>query len=277
MLNIGCHLSSSKGYLAMGKEAVKIGASTFQFFTRNPRGGSAKPQDPEDVKAYLAFASEHGLTPGLAHAPYTLNPCSADPGVARFAAQVLKEDLELMEHLPGNLYNFHPGCHVGQGAEKGIELVAGQLNGVLSPEQTTIVLLETMSGKGSEVGRTFEELAAIMERVDLKDKLGVCLDTCHVYSAGYDIVNGLDSVLEHFDAVLGLERLRAIHLNDSMTPFSSFKDRHETIGKGSLGEQAFINIINHPVLRELPFFLETPRDDAGHGEEITWLKEHYRN
>lgn len=182
-----------------------------------------------------------------------------------------------MEHLPGNLYNFHPGCHVGQGAEKGIELVAGQLNGVLSPEQTTIVLLETMSGKGSEVGRTFEELATIMERVDLKDKLGVCLDTCHVYSAGYDIVNRLDSVLEHFDAVLGLERLRAIHLNDSMTPFSSFKDRHETIGKGSLGEQAFINIINHPVLRELPFFLETPRDDAGHGEEITWLKEHYRN
>ena len=182
-----------------------------------------------------------------------------------------------MEYLPGQLYNFHPGSHVGQGMETGIAYIADALNAILTPEQSTTVLLETMSGKGSEVGRTFEELAAIMERVDLKDKLGVCLDTCHVYSAGYDIVNGLDSVLEHFDAVLGLERLRAIHLNDSMTPFSSFKDRHETIGKGSLGEQAFINIINHPVLRELPFFLETPRDDAGHGEEITWLKEHYRN
>ena len=181
-----------------------------------------------------------------------------------------------MEHLPGNLYNFHPGCHLGQGAERGIELVAEQLNGVLTPELATTVLLETMSGKGSEVGRTFEELAAIMERVELKDKLGVCLDTCHVYSAGYDIVNSLDAVLEQFDSVLGLERLHAIHLNDSMTPFSSFKDRHETIGKGSLGEQAFINIINHPALRELPFFLETPRDDAGHGEEIAWLKEHYR-
>ena len=261
----------------MGKRALALGATTFAYFTRNPRGGAAKAADPEDAASLRKIMAENGFGRLVAHAPYTLNPCSADPGVARFAAQVLKEDLELMEHLPGNLYNFHPGCHVGQGAEKGIELVAGQLNGVLSPEQTTIVLLETMSGKGSEVGRTFEELAAIMERVDLKDKLGVCLDTCHVYSAGYDIVNGLDSVLEHFDAVLGLERLRAIHLNDSMTPFSSFKDRHETIGKGSLGEQAFINIINHPVLRELPFFLETPRDDAGHGEEITWLKEHYRN
>ena len=277
MLHIGCHLSSAKGYEAMGRVALSIGANTFQFFTRNPRGSKAKAIDEQDIARFLELARNNGFGTLLAHAPYTLNPCSADPGVARFAAQVLKEDLELMEHLPGNLYNFHPGCHVGQGAEKGIELVAGQLNGVLSPEQTTIVLLETMSGKGSEVGRTFEELAAIMERVDLKDKLGVCLDTCHVYSAGYDIVNGLDSVLEHFDAVLGLERLRAIHLNDSMTPFSSFKDRHETIGKGSLGEQAFINIINHPVLRELPFFLETPRDDAGHGEEITWLKEHYRN
>jgi deoxyribonuclease-4 len=274
---IGCHLSSAKGYEAMGRVALSIGANTFQFFTRNPRGSKAKTIDEQDIARFLELARNNGFGTLLAHAPYTLNPCSADPGVARFAAQVLKEDLELMEHLPGNLYNFHPGCHVGQGAEKGIELVANQLNGVLSPEQKTIVLLETMSGKGSEVGRTFEELAAIMERVDLKGKLGVCLDTCHVYSAGYDIVNRLDSVLEHFDAVLGLECLRAIHLNDSMTPFSSFKDRHETIGKGSLGEQAFINIINHPVLRELPFFLETPRDDAGHGEEITWLKEHYRN
>ncbi|MCC8147493.1 deoxyribonuclease IV [Akkermansia sp.] len=276
MLHIGCHLSSAKGYEAMGKTALSIGANTFQFFTRNPRGSKAKAIDEPDIARFLKLAGENGFGTLLAHAPYTLNPCSADPKVTRFAAQVLREDLALMEHLPGHLYNFHPGSHVGQGVEQGIELVAAQLNDVLTPEQKTTVLLETMSGKGSEIGRTFEELAAVMERVDLNDKLGVCLDTCHVYSAGYDIVTQLDAVLEQFDAVLGLERLRAIHLNDSMTPFSSFKDRHETIGKGSLGEQAFINIINHPVLRELPFFLETPRDNAGHGEEIAWLKKHYR-
>ena len=276
MLYLGCHLSSAKGYEAMGKVALSIGANTFQFFTRNPRGSKTKAIDDQDIARFLKLAGDNSFGTLLAHAPYTLNPCSADPNVTRFAAQVLQEDLALMEHLPGNLYNFHPGCHLGQGAERGIELVAEQLNGVLTSELATTVLLETMSGKGSEVGRTFEELAAIMERVELKDKLGVCLDTCHVYSAGYDIVNSLDAVLEQFDSVLGLERLHAIHLNDSMTPFSSFKDRHETIGKGSLGEQAFINIINHPALRELPFFLETPRDDAGHGEEIAWLKEHYR-
>lgn len=276
MLYLGCHLSSAKGYEAMGKVALSIGANTFQFFTRNPRGSKAKAIDEQDIARFLKLARGNSFGVLLAHAPYTLNPCSADPSVTRFAAQVLQEDLALMEYLPGSLYNFHPGSHVGQGAERGIELVADQLNAVLKPEQTTTVLLETMSGKGSELGRTFEELAAIMERVELNDKLGVCLDTCHVYSAGYDIVNELDSVLEQFDSVLGLERLHAIHLNDSMTPFSSFKDRHETIGKGSLGEQAFINIINHPALRELPFFLETPRDDAGHGEEIAWLKEHYR-
>lgn len=276
MLHIGCHLSSAKGYETMGKTALSIGANTFQFFTRNPRGSKAKAIDEPDIARFLKLAGENGFGTLLAHTPYTLNPCSADPKVTRFAAQVLQEDLALMEHLPGHLYNFHPGSHVGQGVEQGIELVAAQLNDVLTPEQKTTVLLETMSGKGSEIGRTFEELAAVMERVDLNDKLGVCLDTCHVYSAGYDIVTQLDAVLEQFDAVLGLERLRAIHLNDSMTPFSSFKDRHETIGKGSLGEQAFINIINHPVLRELPFFLETPRDNAGHGEEIAWLKEHYR-
>lgn len=276
MLYIGCHLSSAKGYEAMGKTALSIGANTFQFFTRNPRGSKAKAIDEPDIARFLKLAGENSFGTLLAHAPYTLNPCSADPKVTRFAAQVLREDLALMEHLPGHLYNFHPGSHVGQGVEQGIELVAAQLNDVLTPEQKTTVLLETMSGKGSEIGKTFEELAAVMERVDLNDKLGVCLDTCHVYSAGYDIVTQLDAVLEQFDAVLGLERLRAIHLNDSMTPFSSFKDRHETIGKGSLGEQAFINIINHPVLRELPFFLETPRDNAGHGEEIAWLKEHYR-
>lgn len=276
MLYLGCHLSSAKGYEAMGKVALSIGANTFQFFTRNPRGSKAKAIDQQDISRFLKLAEDNGFGLLLAHAPYTLNPCSADPNVTRFAAQVLQEDLALMEYLPGSLYNFHPGSHGGQGAEHGIELVAEQLNAVLKPEQTTAVLLETMSGKGSELGRTFEELAAIIERVELDDKLGVCLDTCHVYSAGYDIVTRLDEVLEQFDSVLGLERLRAIHLNDSMTPFSSFKDRHETIGKGSLGEQAFIDIINHPALRELPFFLETPRDDAGHGEEIAWLKEHYR-
>lgn len=246
MLHIGCHLSSAKGYEAMGRVALSIGANTFQFFSRNPRGSKAKAIDEPDIARFLKLAEDNGFGTLLAHAPYTLNPCSADPKVTRFAAQVLREDLELMEYLPGNLYNFHPGSHVGQGVEKGIELVADQLNGVLAPDQKTTVLLETMSGKGSELGKTFEELAAIIERVDLKEKLGVCLDTCHVYSAGYDIVNNLDAVLEQFDSVLGLERLHAIHLNDSMTPFSSFKDRHETIGKGSLGEQAFINIINHP-------------------------------
>nr|WP_270588868.1 deoxyribonuclease IV [Akkermansia muciniphila] len=260
---IGCHLSSAKGYEAMGRVALSIGANTFQFFTRNPRGSKAKAIDEQDIARFLELARNNGFGTLLAHAPYTLNPCSADPSVARFAAQVLKEDLELMEHLPGNLYNFHPGCHVGQGVEKGIELVADQLNDVLSPEQKTIVLLETMSGKGSEVGRTFEELAAIMERVDLKDKLGVCLDTCHVYSAGYDIVNRLDSVLEHFDSVLGLERLRAIHLNDSMTPFSSFKDRHETIGKGSLGEQASSTSSTIPFCGNCPFSWKRPETMPG--------------
>ena len=278
MLHIGCHLSSSKGYRHMGEDALSIKADTFQFFTRNPRGSKAKKADPKDAEALRGLMEEHAFAPVLGHAPYTLNACALDEGLRAFARDAMREDVMTLDtYLPHMLYNFHPGSHVGQGIDAGMALIVELLDAILRPEQTTRVLLETMSGKGSEVGRTFEELAAIMERVDLKDKLGVCLDTCHVYSAGYDIVNRLDSVLEHFDSVLGLERLRAIHLNDSMTPFSSFKDRHETIGKGSLGEQAFINIINHPVLRELPFFLETPRDDAGHGEEITWLKEHYRN
>ena len=273
---IGCHLSSAKGYEAMGRVALSIGANTFQFFTRNPRGSKAKAIDEQDIARFLELARNNGFGTLLAHAPYTLNPCSADPSVARFAAQVLKEDLELMEHLPGNLYNFHPGCHVGQGVEKGIELVADQLNDVLSPEQKTIVLLETMSGKGSEVGRTFEELAAIMERVDLKDKLGVCLDTCHVYSAGYDIVNRLDSVLEHFDAVLGLERLRAIHLNDSMNPLGSHKDRHARIGEGQIGLEALVRVINHPATKGIPFILETPNDDEGWTHEIALLRAEYK-
>ena len=273
---IGCHLSSAKGYEAMGRVALSIGANTFQFFTRNPRGSKAKAIDEQDIARFLELARNNGFGTLLAHAPYTLNPCSADPSVARFAAQVLKEDLELMEHLPGNLYNFHPGCHVGQGVEKGIELVADQLNDVLSPEQKTIVLLETMSGKGSEVGRTFEELAAIMERVDLKDKLGVCLDTCHVYSAGYDIVNRLDSVLEHFDSVLGLERLRAIHLNDSMNPLGSHKDRHARIGEGQIGLETLVRVINHPATKGIPFILETPNDDEGWTHEIALLRAEYK-
>ena len=276
MLYIGCHLSSSKGFAAMGRQALELGANTFQFFTRNPRGSRAKDLDPADAAALRDLLARHGFGPIVAHAPYTLNLCGAEEKNRIFARETMADDLARLEHVPGQYYNFHPGSHVGQGVEKGIELVADQLNGVLAPDQKTTVLLETMSGKGSELGKTFEELAAIIERVDLKEKLGVCLDTCHVYSAGYDIVNNLDAVLEQFDSVLGLERLHAIHLNDSMTPFSSFKDRHETIGKGSLGKQAFINIINHPSLREVPFFLETPRDDAGHGEEIAWLKEHYR-
>lgn len=273
MFFIGCHLSSAHGYEAMGRTALSIGANTFQFFSRNPRGSRAKSVDINDMNRLIQLARDNAFGPLLAHAPYTLNPCSADPRVTNFAAQVFREDLALMEHLPGNLYNFHPGSHVGQGVEKGIELTADQLNAALSPAQSTTVLLETMSGKGSEIGKTFEELAAIIDRVELKEKLGVCLDTCHVFSAGYDIVNHLDEVLRHFDAVIGLDRLRAVHLNDSMTPFGSFKDRHETIGKGSLGERAVTGIINHPLLKDLPFYLETPRDDAGHGEEIAWLRE----
>ena len=276
MLYIGCHLSSAKGYEAMGRVALSIGANTFQFFSRNPRGSKAKAIDEPDIARFLKLAEDNGFGTLLAHAPYTLNPCSADPKVTRFAAQVLREDLELMEHLPGNLYNFHPGSHVGQGSETGIALIADGLNAILRPDQATTVLLETMAGKGSEVGGRFEELRAILDRVELSGKVGVCLDTCHVSDGGYDIVHDLDGVLTEFDSIIGLRRLNAIHLNDSMTPFSSFKDRHETIGKGSLGKQAFINIINHPSLREVPFFLETPRDDAGHGEEIAWLKEHYR-
>ena len=275
MLYIGCHLSSAKGYEAMGRVALSIGANTFQFFSRNPRGSKAKAIDEPDIARFLKLAEDNGFGTLLAHAPYTLNPCSADPKVTRFAAQVLREDLELMEHLPGNLYNFHPGSHVGQGVEKGIELVADQLNGVLAPDQKTTVLLETMSGKGSELGKTFEELAAIIERVDLKEKLGVCLDTCHVYSAGYDIVNNLDAVLEQFDSVLGLERLHAIHLNDSLNPLGSHKDRHARIGEGQIGLDALVRVIRHPALEGKPFILETPNDDEGWTREIALLRERY--
>lgn len=275
MLTIGSHLSSAKGYEAMGRTALDMDANTFQFFTRNPRGSKAKKIDLKDINRFLSLARENGFGTILAHAPYTLNPCSADPKVANFAAFVLKEDLALMEHLPHNFYNFHPGCHVGQGEEKAIELVASQLNAVLIPDQTTTVLLETMSGKGSEVGKTFEELASIIEKVDLEEKIGICLDTCHVYSAGYDIAHHADEVLDQFDKILGMKRLRAIHLNDSMMPYDSRKDRHEKIGQGSLGEAAFIKLVNHPLLRDLPFFLETPNDLEGHSEEIRWLRSHY--
>ena len=276
MLKIGCHLSSAKGYLAMGKEAIKIGANTFQFFTRNPRGGKAKPLDLEDVAAYRTFAQEQGLFPILAHAPYTLNACAADEGLRTFARETMADDLARLEHIPGSLYNFHPGSHVKQGPEVGIALIAEHLNAILTPEQSTTVLLETMAGKGSEVGRSFEELRAILDRVELSDKLGVCLDTCHVSDGGYDITGDLDGVLEEFDKVIGLGRLKAIHLNDSMNPLGSHKDRHQKLGEGTLGLEALERIINHPALRELPFYLETPNDLAGYAREIAMMKEAYQ-
>jgi deoxyribonuclease-4 len=275
MLEIGCHLSSSKGYLAMAKEATKIGANTFQFFTRNPRGGNAKDIDPEDVKAFLSYAKDHGINRILAHAPYTLNACSADPAVRDFAFRTLTDDLRRMEYTPGNCYNFHPGSHVKQGPETGITYIADLLNKVITPEQTTTILLETMAGKGSEVGRTFEELRAIIDRVDLDDHLGICLDTCHIWDGGYDIVNHLSEVLEEFDHIIGLGRLKAIHLNDSKNPLAAHKDRHEKIGEGYLGLETFVQVINHPALRGLPFYLETPNELDGYAAEIALLRSRY--
>ncbi len=277
MLNIGCHLSFSKGYLAMGREAVKIGATTFQFFTRNPRGGKAKPENPEDIRAYLAFAKENGLAPGLAHAPYTLNPCAADPGLREFAREVMADDLRRLSKLPGFMYNFHPGSHVKQGAEKGIELIAEHLNSVLSESGPTVMTLETMAGKGSEVGRTFEELADIISRVQHEEKLAVCLDTCHIWDGGYDVAGNLENVLEEFDRVIGLDRLRAIHLNDSLNPLGSHKDRHAKIGAGMIGEAALSAVTNHPKLRHLPFYLETPNELPGYADEIRRLRAAYRD
>ena len=277
MLNIGCHLSVSKGYEAMGEEALKIGANTFQFFTRNPRGGKAKEIDPKDVEALLKIIKENKFATILAHSPYTLNACSADESTREFAIKVMEDDLERMEYLPNSLYNFHPGSHVKQGAKVGIEYIINMLNTVLKPEQTTTVLLETMSGKGTEVGRSFEELKQILDGVTLSEKMGVCLDTCHVYDAGYDIVNDLDGVLDEFDRIIGLDKLCAIHLNDSKNPFQSHKDRHEKIGVGSIGIAAVIKIINHPKLRHLPFFLETPNELSGYAEEIRILREAYQD
>ncbi|MBB3278380.1 deoxyribonuclease IV [Slackia isoflavoniconvertens] len=272
MLTVGCHLSTSKGFAAMGRTALSLGANTFAFFTRNPRGGSAKAIDAADAAALRELMVEHDFGPLVAHAPYTLNPCSAKPEAREFARMCMADDLARMEAVPHSYYNFHPGSHVKQGAEHGIELIAGLLNEVLAPEQTTTVLLETMAGKGTEVGRTFEELAAIIERVELADHVGVCLDTCHVWDGGYDIVGNLDGVLEEFDRVVGLSRLRAVHINDSKNPCGAHKDRHEKIGQGFIGVEAFERIVNHPALRELPFILETPNELPGYAEEIALLR-----
>ncbi len=276
MFTIGCHLSSSKGYTTMGKQALEIGANTFQFFTRNPRGGKAKAIDEKDIKQFHELAKANGIKVILAHAPYTLNSCSADEGVREFAINTMEDDLKRMEYIPGNMYNFHPGSHVGQGIEAGIDYIVDMLNHLLKPEQTTTVLLETMAGKGSEIGSDFHQLKGIIDRVELKDKMGVCLDTCHVYDAGYDIVNNLDGVLEEFDQIIGLDKLKAIHLNDSKNPFESHKDRHEKLGEGSIGIEAMERIINHPKLKELPFYLETPNEIDGYEEEIKVLKGLYK-
>lgn len=275
MLKIGCHLSSSKGYRAMGKMAVEINANTFQFFTRNPRGAKAKAINPEDVKGFLEQKEEAGIGVIVAHAPYTLNACAADEGLRNFARETMEDDLARMEYTPGNFYNFHPGSHVKQGAETGIMYIAEMLNKILKPDQTTTVLLETMSGKGSEVGRSFEELREILDRVELSDKMGVCLDTCHVWDGGYDIVNHLDEVLTEFDQVIGLKRLKAIHLNDSQNPLGAHKDRHARIGEGHIGAEALVRVVNHPALRSLPFELETPNQLPGYAKEIAFFRENY--
>ena len=272
MFYIGSHISAAKGYEAMGKQALKLGAGTFAFFTRNPRGGSAKAIDPADVERFQGIARENEFGKIVAHAPYTLNACSDKADTRRFAGETFRDDLKRMEYTPGNYYNFHPGSHVGQGAEEGIRLISEMLNASLSRDMTTTVLLETMAGKGSEVGRSFEELKEILDRTELSEKLGVCLDTCHVWDAGYDIVGDLDGILTEFDKVIGLNRLKAIHLNDSLNDRGSHKDRHARIGEGHIGWEAFTRIINHPALRDLPFILETPNDDAGWTDEIARLR-----
>lgn len=276
MLNIGCHLSSSKGFTAMAQNVVKINADTFQFFTRNPQGGKAKDIDIKDVAEFNKIAKQHNFAKFVAHAPYTLNPCSDNPATCEFAEMVFVDDLRRMEFVPNNYYNFHPGSHVGQGIEKGITMISDLLNKILQPLQSTMVLLETMSGKGSEVGASFAELQQIMSRVELNDKLGICLDTCHVYSAGYDIVNNLDNVLTEFDKIIGLKNLKAVHLNDSKMPFASHKDRHEKIGLGTIGKEAIIRFINHEALKNIPFILETPNDLNGWADEIKMLQDAYK-
>ena len=272
MFYIGCHLSSSAGFLAMGKTALSIGATTFQFFTRNPRGSRAKAIDPADAAAFLALQRENGIGTLVAHAPYTINPCSKDERTREFARETMADDLKRMEYLPGNLYNFHPGSHTGQGVEAGIAQIADTLNAILTEDQHTTVLLETMAGKGTELGGRFEELREILDRVALSHKMGVCLDTCHVSDAGYDIAGDTDAVLTAFDKVIGLTRLKAIHLNDSLHPVGAHKDRHARIGEGYLGRDAFGRIINHPALQGLPFVLETPNELPGYAAEIALLK-----
>ena len=276
MLQIGCHLSSSKGYEAMGKAALSIDANTFQFFTRNPRGGKAKDIVPADVEKYHTLADSNGISRLLAHAPYTLNAAAKDPSLREFAKNTMADDLVRMEFTPGNCYNFHPGSHVGQGAHVGIQLISDMLNDILTPHQTTTVLLETMAGKGTEVGRNFQEIKEIIDRVELQDKIGVCMDTCHIWDGGYDIVNHLDEVITEFDNIIGLHRLKAIHLNDSMNPLGAHKDRHAKIGEGHIGLDALVRVINHPALRNLPFYLETPNELDGYAREIALLKEHYQ-
>ena len=272
MLHIGCHLSSSKGFLAMGRQALALGADTFQFFTRNPRGSKAKELDPSDAAALMELLAEHRFAPIIAHAPYTLNLCGAEEKNRAFARDTMADDLSRLEHLPGQYYNFHPGSHVGQGTETGIALIADALNAILRPDQTTTVLLETMAGKGSEVGGRFEELREILDRVELSGKMGVCLDTCHVSDAGYDISGDLDGVLTEFDRIIGLDRLKAIHLNDSKNPIGARKDRHERIGFGCIGLEALTRVVRHPALRDLPFCLETPNELPGYAGEIALLR-----
>ena len=272
MFKIGCHLSISGGFLHAAKLINKLGGNTYQYFSRNPQGGKAKPWNQTDFLAFIEYAKNNGIEGLLCHAPYTLNACSANPDTREFARMVFKADIKMLENFDNALYNFHPGSHTGQGVDVGVDQIAEILNEVLYPEMKTMVLLETMAGKGSEIGRSFSEIASIIEKVELKDKLGVCLDTCHVYSAGYDIVNDLDGVLEEFDNIIGLDRLKAIHLNDSKMPFASNKDRHEKIGQGVIGLEAVKNIINHPKLKHLPFYLETPNEEEGYKEEISLLK-----
>lgn len=276
MLNIGCHLSVANGYRKMGEEALSIDANTFQFFSRNPRGSQMRALDEADIGALRDLLTANRFAPILAHAPYTMNPCSADPHLRELAVRMMQEDLARLEYLPGNLYNFHPGSHTGQGIETGLDQIVNVLNQVLKQEHQTTVLLEGMSGKGSEVGSRFEELRAIIDRVEIPEKMGVCLDTCHLYSAGYDVVGDLDGVLETFDRIVGLNRLKAIHLNDSLVPFDSRKDRHAAIGEGTIGTGAILRVISHPLLRQLPFFLETPQEVPGYAAEIRLLREGFR-
>jgi deoxyribonuclease-4 len=275
MFYIGCHLSASKGYKAMGNQALAIDANTFAFFTRNPRGGNAKAINPADAAAFLEISSSNNFGKLVAHAPYTMNACAADENIRRFARETMADDLIRMEATPGNYYNFHPGSHVKQGADVGIKFISEQLNQVLTAGQSTIVLLETMAGKGSEMGRSFEELREIIDRVELSDKLGVCFDTCHVWDGGYDIVNNFDGVMEDFDRIIGLERLKAVHLNDSLNPLGAHKDRHAKIGEGFIGADALIRIINSKYLKGLPFILETPNDIDGYAREIAFLRQNY--